>query len=307
MPAQGRALSHMCRCRTPVAAFLCGGMRLEADRDALPSRLARAWQAMREARPLILCITNRVTPQRVADVLLAAGASPVMGDNPSEVEQMAAIASGVYLNTGLHETQVASLEAVARAINHLNKPAVLDPVGVGATEYRTTRVRRLLESTRLRAVRGNASEIRALASGGSRTRGVDSSVPSESALRAASELAVSRRLVVAVSGERDLLTDGEQVVHVRGGHEWLTLVTGAGCALGALNTACIAATNDPWIGAITAHAAFTVAAERAAQRSNGPGTLSIHLLDELAALRPEDLLRAAVAREEVPARLGGKV
>ncbi len=280
---------------------------MEADQDALPSRLAGAWQAMREARPLILCITNRVTPQRVADVLLAAGASPVMGDNPSEVEQMAAIASGVYLNTGLHETQVASLEAAAHAINHLDKPAVLDPVGVGATEYRTGRVRRLLESTRFSAVRGNASEIRALSGGGSNTRGVDSIDSSESALEAASALAASNGLVVAVSGERDLVTDGERIVHVHGGHLWLTLVTGAGCALGALCTACVAATTDPWIGTITAHAAFAVAAERAAQRSSGPGTLSIHLLDELVALRPDDLLQAAVRRETVPARLGGRV
>ncbi len=190
---------------------------MESDQDALPLRLAGAWQAMREARPLILCITNRVTPQRVADVLLAAGASPMIDDNPSEVEQMAAIASGVYLNTGLHETQVASLEAAAHAINHLDKPAVLAPVGVEATEYRTVRVRRLLESTRLRVVRGNASEIRALSGGDSNTRGVDSIDLSESALGAASALAAPNGLVVAVSGERDLVTDGERIVHVHGG------------------------------------------------------------------------------------------
>ncbi len=278
---------------------------MEADRDALPSRLAGAWQAMREVRPLILCITNRVTPQRVADVLLAAGASPVMGDNPSEVEQMAAIARGVYLNTGLHETQVVSLEAAIRAIKHLDKPAVLDPVGVGATKYRTDRVRWLLESTRFSAVRGNASEIRALSGGGSNTRGVDSIDSSESALGAASALAASNGLVVAVSGERDLVTDGERIVHVHGGHPWLTLVTGAGCALGALCAACVVATKDPWIGTITAHAAFAVAAERAAKRSNGPGTLSIHLLDELASLRPEAFLQSDLTREEVPAELGG--
>lgn len=218
---------------------------------------------------------------------------------------MAAIASGVYLNTGLHETQVASLEAAIRGINHLDKPAVLDPVGAGATEYRTDRVRWLLESTRFSAVRGNASEIRALSGGGSNTRGVDSIDSSESALEAASALAASNGLVVAVSGERDLVTDGERIVHVHGGHQWLTLVTGAGCALGALCAACVVATNDPWIGTITAHAAFAVAAERAAKRSNGPGTLSIHLLDELAALRLEDLLHVAVAWQEVPAGLGG--
>ncbi|MDP9352967.1 MAG: hydroxyethylthiazole kinase [Chloroflexota bacterium] len=267
----------------------------------LHRQVADSWAALRERRPLVLCITNRVTPQRVADTLLAAGASPVMADNPHEVGQMAAIASGIYLNTGLHETQPASLEAAARAIEDLDKPAVLDPVGAGATAYRSGEIQRLLESTRFTAIRGNASEIRALAGEGAGARGVDSSDSSDSARDAALALARSTGAIVAVSGERDLITDGEQVVRVGGGHPWLALITGSGCALGALVTACVAA-SDPWIGTIAAHSTFALATERAMQRSQGPGTLSIHLLDELLALAPEDFSRAPLTPEQAVTR-----
>lgn len=263
----------------------------------LHDQVAQAWQSLRESRPLVLCITNRVTPQRVADTLLAAGASPVMADNPHEVAQMAAIASGIYLNTGLHETQPASLKAASRAIDELGKPAVLDPVGAGATAYRSSEIRRVLEDVSFRAIRGNASEIRALAGIGAGARGVDSSDSSESALEAALALAHSQNAVVAVSGERDLITDGEQLVRVGGGHPWLSLITGSGCALGALVTACVAA-SDSWNGTIAAHAAFALATERAMERSQGPGSLSVHILDELLLLSPADFARAQIALKQ---------
>jgi hydroxyethylthiazole kinase len=279
---------------------------MEAALSELRAGVMGAWRAMREARPLVLCVTNRVTPQRVADTLLAAGASPVMADNPHEVGRMARVADALLLNTGLHETQPASLEAATRAINELGRPAVLDPVGMGATEYRSARIVRLLQGTRLGAIRGNASEILALAGAGGGARGVDSGDSSDAALEAAVSLALSRRAVVAVSGERDLVTDGERAVWVGGGHPWLALITGSGCALGALVAACIAA-SDPWPGTVAAHAAFALAADRARARSGGPGTLGVHMLDELAALGPGDLERADLALERAPqAAAGGR-
>lgn len=271
---------------------------METTWHAEHGALSEGWRRLRASRPLILCITNRVTPQRVADTLLAAGASPVMADNPREVAQMAAIAGGVYVNTGLHETQPASLGAASTAISELGKHAVLDPVGAGATAYRTGEVRRLLDDVAFGVVRGNASEIRALGGDGGATRGVDSSDSSDAALSAAVRLSRERRLVTAVSGASDLITDGERVARVGGGHPWLTRITGSGCALGALVTACVAATEDAWTGALTAHAAFALAAERAARHSAGPGTLSIHLLDELAALEPEDFAGAQLTVEQ---------
>jgi len=261
--------------------------------DATRAALSVAWSAMHAAHPLVLCITNRVTPQRVADTLLAAGASPVMADNPAEVAQMAAIASAVYLNTGLHETQVASFEAAMAAMAGSGKTVVLDPVGAGATAYRTERINALRRGIAFSAIRGNASEIRALAGEAAGARGVDSADTADAALSAALALAVSDHTVVAVSGERDLITDGRQVARIGGGHEWLTRITGSGCALGALTAACIAAT-DPWIGALVAHAAFALATDRALPHSTGPGTLSIALLDALCALEPADFAHADI-------------
>jgi len=266
--------------------------------DGLHEATAGAWGAMRAARPLVLCVTNRVTPQRVADLLLAAGASPVMADNPREVAQMAAIAGGVYLNTGLHETQPASLAAAAEAIAALAKPAVLDPVGAGATAYRSGEIATLLAGTRFAAIRGNASEIRALAGVGPGARGVDAAEGSDAAREAALGLARERGCVVAVSGERDLVTDGERVVWVGGGHPWLARITGMGCALGAVVTACVAA-SDPWRGTVAAHAAFALATERAMARAAGPGTLSVGLADALAALEPGDFGGADLTEESL--------
>jgi hydroxyethylthiazole kinase len=219
---------------------------------------------------------------------------------------MAAIASGVYINTGLHETQPASLQEASRAILELKRPAVLDPVGAGATEYRTGAIEKLLAATHFHALRGNASEVRALAGGGAGPRGVDSSDSADSARDAALLLARTRGCVVAVSGERDLITDGEWVARIAGGHPWLALITGSGCALGALNAACVAATGDAWAGTLAAHAAFALAADRAVQRSAGPGTLSIHFLDELAALRPSDFSEARLSVEQARGDLAGR-
>ncbi len=260
------------------------------------------WAALAERRPLILCITNRVTTQRVADLLLAAGASPVMADNPDEVAQMAAIASGVYLNAGLHATQPAALDAAATAFETLTMTRVLDPVGIGATAYRTGVIGDLVQRVRFDAIRGNAAEIAALSGAGTGTRGVDAGAgdTSEGALAAAASIARERGTVVAVSGETDVITDGSRVARVGGGHPWLARITGTGCALGALVTACVAA-SDPWSGTVTAHAALSLATDRAMGQATGPGTLSIFLLDALTSLRPEGFAAAQVSLD----RLGG--
>jgi len=260
---------------------------------------ADAWGAMRAARPLIICVTNRVTPQRVADLLLAAGASPAMADNPAEVGQMARLAGNLYLNTGLHETQPASLAAAAEAISALAKPAVLDPVGAGATAYRSEQIAGLLDSTRFAAIRGNGSEIMALAGLGGGARGVDSADASEAALEAAVVLARRHRCVVAVSGERDLVTDGERLAWIGGGHPWLARITGTGCALGALVAACVAAA-DPWCGTVAAHAAVSLATGFALPQSAGPGSLAVHLVDALTMLEPDDFQDADLTENAVP-------
>lgn len=260
--------------------------------------LAQAWSTLQQRHPLVLCITNRVTPQRVADTLLAAGASPVMADNPLEIEQMARIADAIYINTGIHETQVASLKAAACAFRSLSKPYILDPVGAGATDYRTGLISDLLRHVPFAAIRGNASEIRSLAGATGTTRGVDSSDSSESALEAAVSLSRNQRCTVGVSGETDLVVPPSgSVSWVRGGHPWTARITGSGCSLGALCAALVATAGDVSDALLAAHAAFKLASTRAAQTSRGPGTFSVHFLDELAALSTDDLANAEIDKE----------
>src|SRR5690606_26824560 len=164
---------------------------------------------------------------------------------------------------------------------------VLDPVAIGMLPVRTALAAELLQS-RPAIVRGNASEIIALAGLGSGGRGVDSTAGSEEALAAASSIARSSGVVVAAWGEVDVITDGAEVVRVPGGDRLLTLVTGGGCSLGATMAAFLAVC-DPLSAAVAASVAHSVAAEHAARTSSGPGTFAVDFLDALAALDPVDL------------------
>jgi hydroxyethylthiazole kinase len=171
-------------------------------------------------------------------------------------------------------------------------PWVLDPVAAGGLEWRTSIAQALLDQHPPAIIRGNASEIIAIAGQGKGGRGVESVDPVDEAVDVARKLASDRGTVVAVSGEVDHLTDGTRLVRVANGHPWLTQVTGAGCALGALMAAFTAVTADPLVAATSATATLTVAAERAAEHSAGPGSFAVSLIDQLAALSSDDLAAA---------------
>jgi hydroxyethylthiazole kinase len=235
------------------------------------------------------CLTNIVVAQWTANVLLATGASPVMVDNPHEAGSFAAIADGVLVNLGTpnDDTTAAMARAVTGAAG-AGTPWVLDPVGAGALGWRTHVALDLLSQSTPTIIRGNASEILALA-GGRGGKGVETVDTPQSALPAARQLASERGTVVAISGAIDHLTDGDRVVRVSNGHVLLTKVTGVGCALGALMAAFCAVVDDPLLAATAATATMTVAAEGATRARRGPGTFAVALLDGLAALRPQDL------------------
>ncbi|PNW81666.1 hypothetical protein CHLRE_06g255350v5 [Chlamydomonas reinhardtii] len=243
------------------------------------------WQAVRAKRPLVHCITNFVSMDIMANVLLAAGCSPAMAHSLDEVEAFVGISSALLVNMGtLSPEWVAAKKLAARRAVELGKPWVLDPVGCGATPVRTASCLQLLDC-RPTVVRGNASEILALAgAAGSGVRGVDSTAASRDALEAAKQLAVAHKCIVAVSGEVDYVTDGTAVVGVRNGHELLTLITAAGCSLTALIAAFVtAAPQQPLLATAHALAVFGLAAEeglRLAPRP-GPGSLRVALLDML--------------------------
>ncbi|MFK0242017.1 hydroxyethylthiazole kinase [Microbacterium sp. NPDC090281] len=252
---------------------------------------------LREAPPLTHCITNAVVTGFTANVLLALGAAPAMVDIVDEAGMFAGIASGVLINLGTPtpEQRSASLEAVAGATAS-GTPWVLDPVAVGALPVRTALAHRLIEQ-RPTAIRGNASEILAVAGLSAGGRGVDATDSTEAAADAAVALARRTGSVVAVSGPIDLITDGFRVLRLANGHELLTRVTGGGCALGAVMAAFLGAARETEHDALTAVAAaslvYTIAAERAAASATGPGSFAVALLDALAAVGADDVRAGA--------------
>lgn len=261
-----------------------------------------------QKNPLVMCITNRVTPQRVADLLLASGASPAMIDNPAEVPAFASISSAVYANLGLHSTQSAALEALA-GMGQQRPPLVLDPVGFGASAYRNEAIEHVLDKARPEVIKGNSNEICGLAGAEATGQGVDSAADTANAMEPA--LALSRkhgRCVVCVSGNHDLVVRAgavafeDVVVRIVGDAPLMAKVTGTGCSLGAVVAAGVASVEeDALLGAVAAHAMYTAAALRALEvsRDAGPGSLAAALPDALHAVAqaPEELL--ALVRVEV--------
>jgi hydroxyethylthiazole kinase len=258
--------------------------------DALSLRAPST--ALRDSAPLVHCLTNTVVQTITANALLAIGAAPAMVDEPAEAGEFAAIASAVLVNVGTVQQRTAeAMRLAARAATEAGTPWVLDPVAVGGLAFRTELAVDLLEF-RPTVVRGNASEVMALAGAGKGGRGVDSTATPEDALEAAGELARRTTGVVAVSGPVDVVTDGERVVRIGGGSPLLTRTTGAGCALGAVVAAYVAVAGDLLTGTVAAHAHVALAAEAAAAVADGPGTFAIRWLDALDAVDGDVLARA---------------
>ncbi len=261
-----------------------------------PSTPAESLEALSRAAPLTQCITNAVVTNFTANALLALGAAPAMCDIPGEAGLFAGIAGGVLVNLG---TPTAEQRDAAREAVGAGTPWVLDPVAVGALPVRTALARDLL-AARPSIIRGNASEILALAGSGAGGRGVDATDSPDDALEAARSLARATGATVAVSGEVDLIVDADRTARVTGGSVLLTRVTGGGCALGAAMAA-LSAVTTPFDAAITASAIWAIASERAASVSRGPGSFAVAFLDELAALEPIDLRSVDIRTERTGA------
>jgi hydroxyethylthiazole kinase len=247
---------------------------------------------IRASRPLIHNITNFVVMNMTANVLLAAGASPVMAHAENEVEDMVGFAGALVLNIGtLTDTWVASMLKAGRKASVLGKPIVLDPVGVGATALRTAAAKDILASTRVSVVRGNASEILSLADRKAAGKGVDAAHSVDDAETAAAELALTLRTCLAITGPVDLVTDGRRAMRIANGHPLMPMVTGTGCSATAIIGAFLAVDPDPVSAAATALAFFGIAGEEAGAQATGPGSFLVHLLDALYTLTPEDVAK----------------
>lgn len=247
-------------------------------------------ETIRGSAPLIHNITNYVVMNSTANALLALGASPVMIHAEEEVEEMAAMASALVINIGtLSEPWVRGMfKAFRRAVEE-DVPVIVDPVGAGATAYRTGTVRRMIESHKPTIIRANASEMMALMDDSTKTKGVDSTAGSDEGLAAAQRVSERHGCAVCVSGATDYVVHGAQVVKLFNGHPMMARVTGLGCTATALCAAFAAVEKDSLAAAVKATAVMGIAGEMAAAKSAGPGSLQMHFYDVLYNLGIDDI------------------
>ncbi len=246
--------------------------------------------AIRCRAPLVHNITNFVVMNTTANALLSLGASPVMAHAAEEVEEMVGLASALVINIGtLSQTWIGSMAKAIPAAAARKIPIVFDPVGAGATRFRTDSCLSLMGLARPTVIRGNASEIMALAGAQVQTRGVDSGAEVDAAQEAARQLARHWQCVVVVSGASDLITDGETDVWVDNGHAMMPRVTGLGCTASALVGAFCAVNGQSLTAAAHAMITLGVCGELAAEVSAGPGSLQVAVIDALYGLDRQEL------------------
>ena len=256
------------------------------DKNVLASHL----EAVRRTSPLVHNITNYVAMNNSANALLAIGASPVMAHWTAEMEEMVAIAGALVINIGTLDMEwIEGMLAAGRAAHKNGTPIVLDPVGAGATSYRTRTAWEIIEQCHPTVIRGNGSEIMALINADVKSKGVDSTASSDDALEAAKALAVRTGAVVVISGPTDYITDGTRTETITNGHPIMTAVTGMGCTASAVVGAFVATGEEVLLSATHAMAVMGVAGERAQKVARGSGSMQVAFLDELYNLTGEVL------------------
>ncbi len=240
-------------------------------------------EKVKKEAPLVHNITNYVAMHYTANVLLAAGASPVMAHAQEEVNDMAAIAQSIVLNIGtLSPAWVKAMIMAMKTAQKKKKPVILDPVGAGATPYRNHTLQQFLTVGTPTVIRGNASEILSLSTTAHQTKGVDSTMTTDECLiNIAKELAKKYQNVICISGPVDYIIDQHQIITLHNGHPNMAKITAMGCAASALIGAFLCVETDVFLATTSAMSLIGVAGEMAAKIAKGPGSLSIHLLDVL--------------------------
>ena len=264
-----------------------------------------AFENVRKKCPLIHNITNYVTVNDCANMVLACGASPIMADDAAEVEDITTICGGLNINIGtLNSRTIESMLLAGKKANALGHPVVLDPVGAGASKLRTETACRLLREVHFTVIRGNISEIKTLASGAGTTKGVDADVADkvteetlDSAVAFAKQFAAQMHTVVAITGAIDIVTDGKTAYCIRNGNAMMSSITGTGCQLSALTAAFVTANPEkPLEAAAAAVCAMGLAGEIAHKRLtplDGNSTYRNYIIDAIYNMTPEQLEKGA--------------
>jgi len=268
--------------------------------------LAPYFNNVRQQSPLIHCLTNTVTINDCANILLACGASPTMADEISEVEEITGIAAGLYINIGtLNKLAIQAMLTSGKKAYELHKPMVLDPVGIGASQIRRDTIAKLLKNMTFSCIRGNVSEIKSLASGSKSTRGVDADAHDlvcdanlEDYILFAKRLSKKTGSVIAISGAIDIVADKNRACLIRNGHAMMSQITGTGCMLTAMLGAYCAANPDKlWEATIAGIAAMGLAGELAYRKVEechaGTGSFRVWMMDEISTMTAEKLQQGA--------------
>lgn len=268
--------------------------------------LENIFSNIRKKHPLVHCITNYVTVNDCANILLAAGAAPIMADDIEEVREITAICNALVINIGtLNGRTINSMLEAGKKANALNHPVILDPVGAGASALRTETAFKLMNEVLFTVIRGNISEIKTIAKGSGTTRGVDADVSDavtetnlSEAVRFVKEVSRQKNAVIAVTGSIDIVADNEKAYIIRNGHPMMSKITGTGCMLSALTAAFCAANPEDTIKAAAASVAVMgicgeIAYKNTLLSGGGTGTFRTMLIDAVSGLDIETFLKSS--------------
>lgn len=248
-------------------------------------------ELIRAEAPLVHNITNYVAMNITANALLAIGSSPVMAHAIEEVEEMTGLARALVINIGtLSSPWVKAMVKAGKEARRRKIPIILDPVGSGATKFRTATARKLIQEIHPAVIRGNASEIKSLLCSGPGAKGVDSRHTPDEVLNDAKTLSRTAGCVVSMSGPVDMIVEGDIVVRVANGHPIMSKVTGMGCVASAITGAFAAVNPSPIRAAAHAMAVIGIAGEMAAERSAGSGSFQANFLDDLYRIQKSDIV-----------------
>ena len=259
----------------------------------IQEQLNEVFEALQNKRALIHHITNYVTVNDCANVVLAMGASPIMADELSEVEEMVGICDALVLNIGTaNERIIASMLKAGRAANAKGIPVVLDPVGVGATPFRRESVAKLMEAISFSVIRGNMAEIKTIAGLEAKSAGVDSLEEESDGAKIVLTLAKKLGCVIAITGKIDIVSDGVSTYSLDNGNVALTKLTGTGCMSTSLIGSFLGASHYALASAIAGILTMSIAGE-IADKSQGMGTFHKSLLDAISQMNAKCMLRRA--------------
>lgn len=254
---------------------------------------AKYLENVRGTTPLVHCLTNYVTVNDCANALLACGASPIMADDLSEVAEITTLCNATVVNIGtLNERTIKSMLVAAQTANKIKHALVLDPVGAGASDLRTHTAHTLLDQADFTVIRGNISEIKALALKSNTTKGVDANLADQindgnlqESLQFIRSLSIDTNSIIAVSGALDVISDSHESYIIKNGHPAMSKITGSGCMLTCLIAAYIAANPENVLQATAAAVALMgIAGEMAAKINTGTGSMRSNILDALSSI-----------------------